>query len=174
MTLEHKVRVISRKFDLRICKEWSCSKILIHPTQLMCYGYFEKPINHKSLGKISSGTLSLESFWADRFFNLSAFFDTCGKFRNLYFNICLPPKISPSVVDFIDLDVDLIVWPDGLIEIVDFDEFRINSTRFSYPPELEIKVYAAILEVAALLKNTDPIEFVRSVFGEFDGILKNS
>jgi protein associated with RNAse G/E len=100
------------------------------------------------------------------------FFESDRKIRNLYFNVCRPPRISPSSVDFVDLDIDIVIWPDGSFETLDIDEFQANSTRFSYPHDLESEIRKAVMEITSLAKNCRPEEIVRAVFGEFENILK--
>ena len=45
----------------------------------------------------------------------------------------MPPKISDSVIDYVDLDIDLLVWPDGRVITLDIDEFETNSEIYAYP-----------------------------------------
>jgi protein associated with RNAse G/E len=166
------ITIISRSFDFKIRKKWLCSLLEFNPPHLMCYGYFENAVTHPHLGTIPRGTLSLESFWSNRFYNLFVFFESDRKIRNLYFNVCRPPRISPSSVDFVDLDIDIVIWPDGSFETLDIDEFQANSTRFSYPHDLESEIRKAVMEITSLAKNCRPEEIVRAVFGEFENILK--
>ncbi len=62
-------------------------------------------------------------------------------------------------VHFVDLDLDVLIWPDGSCVVTDEDDFATNSTRYSYPPAIEHDARAA---VAALL------EAVRELLAPFD------
>jgi uncharacterized protein len=52
----------------------------------------------------------------------------------------MPPTMTDDVVDFVDLDVDLIVWPDGGYELLDLDDLERNSVKYAYPEEIKAKV----------------------------------
>lgn len=166
------ITVISRSFDFNIRKKWLCTLLSRNPPQLMCYGYFENPVNHPHLGMIPAGTLSLESFWSNRFYNLFVFFESNREIRNLYFNICLPATISSAAVDFVDLDIDIVVWPDGSFETLDIEEFQANSRRFSYPHSLYAAIHTTLAEITSLAKNCGPEDIVKAEFGETETILK--
>ncbi|MFN3418279.1 MAG: DUF402 domain-containing protein [Pyrinomonadaceae bacterium] len=166
MTPNQKITIISQRFDLKFLKKWDCNLLLIKPPQLLCYGIFSTAVLHKQLGEISRGTVSLESFWTDRYYNLFAFFDPDFKFRNLYFNICLPPVIQGDSIVYSDLDIDVAVWPDGSIDVLDEDDFASNALTLKYPEQLKSKVRETLSEILELAENHSPYEIFNSVFGE--------
>ena len=96
-------------------------------------GFFRETVHHTDLGSIEKGTVSRERFYLDRWYNYFIFEHPPGNLRNYYFNICMPPKISDSVIDYVDLDIDLLVWPDGRVITLDMDEFETNSEIYAYP-----------------------------------------
>ena len=99
-------------------------------------GEFAETVDHQALGRIAKGTLSRERFYFDRWYNYFIFELPAGSVRNCYVNISLPPTIGKYVIDYIDLDIDLIIWPDGRTETLDLDEFETNSIRYAYPAEI--------------------------------------
>lgn len=73
----------------------------------------------------------------------------------------MPPKISAGVIDYVDLDIDLLVWPDGSVIILDMDEFETNSEIYTYPDRvrrLAIETLEMIRrkEIAVLFENSWP------------------
>jgi protein associated with RNAse G/E len=96
-------------------------------------GTFEDRVEHPDLGIIEAGTVSHERFYLNRWYNYFIFEQPPGSLRNYYINICMPPSISDGVVDYVDLDIDVIVWPDGRMVTVDMDEFEANGKIYSYP-----------------------------------------
>lgn len=105
-------------------------------TYIVLEGYFESDVGHSHLGMIAEGTRSLEIFYFDRWYNYFIFYEPGGEFRNFYVNIALPPKISSSAVDYVDLDIDIIVWKDGKVVVLDEEEFGANAAIYGYPPEV--------------------------------------
>ena len=67
--------------------------------------------------------------------------------------------VGYRVINYVDLDIDVIVWPDGRIEVLDLEEFEENSRVYSYPLnviETAIGVKDAIL--------SEPLGLVSSLF----------
>lgn len=51
-----------------------------------------------------------------------------------YCNACLPVEaLSPHTYRYVDLDLDVLVDPEGGVEIVDRDEFALNRRTYAYP-----------------------------------------
>jgi protein associated with RNAse G/E len=100
---------------------------------------------------IEAGTVSREYFWLDRWYNVFRFERSNGDLRNFYCNINLPPKFSGTELDYIDLDIDLIVWPDGRVVTLDEDEFEQNAAKFGYPTEIREHTFNTLGELRALI-----------------------
>lgn len=45
----------------------------------------------------------------------------------------MPYSFESGQLDFIDMDIDVIVWPDGTLQVVDLDEFEKNKVKYQYP-----------------------------------------
>jgi protein associated with RNAse G/E len=54
----------------------------------------------------------------------------------LYVDICTPSRWEGDRITHIDLDLDVIRFRDGRVEIVDRDEFEANLTAYGYPDEI--------------------------------------
>lgn len=106
----------------------------------MLEGFFDGDVRHSDLGVIAKGTRSIETFFLDRWYNYFVFFEPNGQLRNHYINISMPPRISENAIDYVDLDIDIIIWPAGKIEILDTEEFEQNAVRYSYPESIIGKV----------------------------------
>ena len=64
----------------------------------------------------------------------------------------MPPSFSGDVLDFVDLDIDLLVWPDLSYHVLDRDDYERNATRFGYPKHINEKVEEALNELLELIK----------------------
>src|SRR5438128_8844181 len=102
-----KVTIRSRKYDQSIRREWPCELIEQKGPLLAVVGEFDEDI-----GSISRGTISYEYFWLDRWYNVFRFHSPRGELLNYYCNISLPPTFEDGVIDYVDLDIDVLVWRD--------------------------------------------------------------
>lgn len=137
MKILYKDAIINaRKYDGTIYKFWKADLIGQNNSLLLFHGIFDRQITHPELGVIRPGTISLEYFWLNENFNIFKFFEPEGSFRNFYCNVCLPPKFKNGILDYVDLDIDVIVSSDFSHRILDMDEFKKNAFEFDYSPEL--------------------------------------
>ncbi len=118
-------------------------------------GEFEKEVVHKELGVIRRGTISYEYYWTDRWYNIFRFHEPDGGLRNFYCNVNMPPIFSNGVLDYVDLEIDILVWSDFRIEILDTDEFEQNTKRFSYSDKLRLKVQESVNELKTMIENRE-------------------
>ena len=57
--------------------------------------------------------------------------------------------LIPVVVDHLH---DVVVWPDGRVEVLDRDDFEENSVKFGYSNEVIKKAEAALIELLAIVE----------------------
>lgn len=113
---------------------------------------FDEEIKHELLGTISSGTISTEYYWLDRWYNVFRFSDSNHKVQNFYCNINQPPSFDGRVLSYIDLDIDVLVAPDFTYKILDVDDFEENAQRYAYPHEVQANARQALAELIALIE----------------------
>ena len=70
---------------------------------------------------------------------------------SVYINIGTPPQWDGDRVTQVDLDLDVILTPDGEVEIVDEDEFIDHQVRYAYPADLIAATRAATERAVELL-----------------------
>lgn len=145
--------IICRKFDGQIHQTWKAELIKTHSSLLVFKGVFGKEIKHYHLGVIKPGTIAYEYFWLNKCYSIFKFLEPDGRFRNFYCNINQHPILSESVLDYVDLDIDILVWEDCSFEILDLDEFAENSQKYNYPADLIAKVDETLKELLYLLEN---------------------
>lgn len=147
--------VRSLKFDGIVRRSWTCELIGQNENELTFVGIFDRDVEHDHLGLIRKGTFSYEYYWLDRWYNVFRFHEPDGRFRNYYCNLTLPPTFDGNNLDYVDLDIDLLVWPDMSIEILDSAEFDENSEKFVYPADLIRKVELSIDELTGLIERRE-------------------
>lgn len=147
-----RITINSRKFDGTIRRSWACSLITKRKNRLLFVGKFDFDISHPELGQIQRGTISYEYYWLDRWYNIFCFYEPDGTFRNYYCNLSMPPVFKDNVFDYVDLDIDVVVWPDWTFNVLDQSEFEENAAKFAYPAQVREAAAAALDTVLELIE----------------------
>lgn len=146
------ITVNSRKFDGEIHRKWEAELIGRKNSLLELVGIFEFEVNHPHLGFIRRGTVSYEFYWLDRWYNVFRFHEPDGELRNFYCNLNMPPTFNKGVLDYIDLEIDVLIWKDFSFEILDLDEFEEKAAKFKFPADLKIKTEKSLDELLKMIK----------------------
>lgn len=68
----------------------------------------------------------IERYYSDRWYNIFEIHDReDDQLKAWYCNVTSPAEISPGSISYIDLALDLLVYPDGDYLVLDQDEFRL-------------------------------------------------
>lgn len=130
------MKVRSLAYDGSLRREWAAEIVGTSSSRIDLRGVFETTIEHPDLGRIEAGTLSHEYYWTDRWYNLFRFEHPVGELRNYYCNIAMPPILTGSELSYVDLDIDVLIWPGKDPIILDREEFEENSVRLGYPQDV--------------------------------------
>jgi len=139
--------VRSLAYDKSLRREWTAELISQTSSRIDLVGVFESTIEHRDLGRIDAGTVSYEFYWPDRWYNIFRFEYPDGKLRNYYCNVAMPPVLSETALEYIDLDIDVLVWPDREPIVLDRDEFEENRVALSYPSDIVEKAEKSLKEL---------------------------
>ena len=140
------------KYDGREHRRWPARLAKVEGPLLVLEAVFEEEIKHDLLGTISSGTLSTEYYWLDRWYNVFRFSDSERKLKNFYCNVNQPPTFDGRVLSYIDLDIDVLVAPDLTYQILDVEDFEENTKRYGYPDDVQANARQALKELTALIE----------------------
>jgi len=149
------ITINSRKFDLSISRSWTCTFLNQQDTLLEFIGEFDGDVRHPDLGLIKRGTVSYEFYWLDRYYNVFRFQEPDGALRNYYCNINLPPTFSNNVLDYVDLDIDVLVWPTFEYQVLDLDDFEANARKFGYSDEVQAKALKTLDELLVSINSRE-------------------
>ncbi len=150
---KQKIIVRAKKYDGSLNRSWECDFVSQTESHLILKGIFGQMINHREIGVIRRKTVSYEFFWFDRWFNVFRFHEPDGSLKCFYCNINCPPQFSHPNLEYVDLDLDLIVDPDFKYRIIDTDEFKQNSAKYNYPNELILQTGNALDELIRMVEN---------------------
>lgn len=153
--MNQEITINSLKYDGYIRRSWRCKFVESRGDLLIFVGEFEEEVDHPHLGNIKHGTISYEYYWLNRWYNVFRFHEPDGTIRNYYCNINMPPKFENGVLEYIDLDIDVLVWNDFSFETLDMEEFEENAAKFGYPEEVRVNAQNALEELMALIKGRE-------------------
>ncbi len=98
---------------------------------------------------LRQGDLFVEAYYRDRWYNIFEIHDRdTMETKGWYCNVTCPAQIADGEIRYVDLALDLLVYPDGRQLVLDEDEFEqleINDATRSH-------ALAAISELQSLLK----------------------
>ena len=144
------VRVL--KYDGAQHRVWHARVAERKGSLLVLDAVFEEEVRHSQLGLIRRGTVSIEYYWLDRWYNVFRFLEPSGRVRNFYCNVNMPPEFNGHTLSYVDLDIDIVVRPDFSYEILDMDEFEVNAERYNYPADVRDGAHRALEELLSLIE----------------------
>ena len=149
------ITVNSRKYDGAIRRSWQCRLTEQTVSRLVLVGNFDSDVDHPDLGLVRKGTISYEYYWLNRWYNVFRFHEPSGGLRNYYFNICMPPAFDGEHLDYVDLDIDLLVQPDLSFVVLDREDFEHNAKALGYPAEVIEKTHETLNELVAMVERRE-------------------
>ncbi len=149
------ITVNSRKMDGTIRRSWTCELIEETDSLLVFVGKFAEDVSHPELGEISAGTTSYEYYWLDRWYSIFRFHEPSGSLRNFYCNLNMPPSFNDGILDYVDLDIDVVVWPDQSYKILDLDDYEKNAVLLGYSHDVKEKVEGTLKELLERIERKD-------------------
>ena len=146
------VTVNSLAFDGRVRRTWQCELVERRDPLLVFVGTFDRDVEHGELGIILKGTISYEYYWLDRWYNIFRFHEPDGTLRNYYCNINMPPTFVGDELNYIDLDIDIVVWPDMSYQVLDRGEFEESAAKFKYSRQIREMVESTVTELTGIIE----------------------
>jgi protein associated with RNAse G/E len=107
---------------------------------------------YTSRGEFRSPYDSRVYFWRDRWYNVFRLSRPGCALALWYCNVTTPPVFDGCQLGYVDLDLDVAVRPDGLIELLDEDEFELHQRKYGYPVDVIAAAEQAARDVAELAR----------------------
>jgi len=87
--------------------------------------YFDRGETQVDQLILRRGDKFIETYYSDKWFNIYEIQDQLsGQVKAWYCNLCYPAQIDQDSVIYRDLELDLLVYPDGAQVILDMEEFE--------------------------------------------------
>lgn len=107
----------------------------------------DMPFHGVILGR---GDRFVEMFFSERWYNIFEIHDRDNDvLKAWYCNVSLPAQFSPGQVSYVDLALDLFVYPDGRQLVLDEDEFA----DLAIDDQTREKARAALAELQAIFRS---------------------
>jgi protein associated with RNAse G/E len=114
---------------------------------LILEAFFDREDTQVEGMQILEGDRFVETYYTERWYNIHEIYDRSADYlRGYYCNIALPAKIGADRLSYVDLALDLIVFPDGRQVVVDEDEFE----KLDIPDKDRQQARAALKELQQL------------------------
>lgn len=147
------IRVL--KYDGKLHRRWRAHSLRHEGELLVLYAVFEQEVSHSQLGLIRRGTVSIEYYWLNQWYNVFRFLDADASLRNFYCNVSMPPCFEDGVLTYVDLDIDIVVAPSLSYRILDLDEFETNAKLYGYTGEVLAGAHAALAELRTKIEGQE-------------------
>ncbi len=118
-------RWVIRKLDYRGREliSYPARRLFQVPDALLMRAVWDRPPMDLEYVRLEPGDLWLETFYADRWYNVFEIRAPDGRLKGRYCNITRPARIAPGEICAEDLALDLWVDPDGRTRVLDEEEF---------------------------------------------------
>lgn len=151
------LRVDSRYYAGHLNKRWCSYLLAAEPDRQVVFRAKGSPLWSGKGHYWDPPGPALEIYPRDEWFNIVYSFDALGAFEFYYVNIALPPVRQEDRLTYIDLDLDLLIYPDLSHEVLDEDEFLAHCDLWRYPPDLCTRARATLDALLARLARHDPL-----------------
>jgi hypothetical protein len=116
-----------RKLDGRVLR-YPCLGLEVAPARAVLLYRVAEGLDLHGL-RIPAGSASLGVFWPDRPYNVYRWLAPDGQPLGLYCNAATGTRIAADAVQWLDLEVDVVIAPDGRHRVVDLDQVPAGLGR---------------------------------------------
>jgi hypothetical protein len=146
------VHVVSTKYDGSRHWEFDSFFVAERGPLLVTHNFAGQELTNPR-GKWRTPFDTRNHFWSDRWYNVMRNDrPRAGGLEYWYCNVTTPARYDGETVRYIDLDLDVRVFADGTLEVLDEDEFLEHSVRMGYPPDVIEEARRAVDELIALAR----------------------
>jgi predicted RNA-binding protein associated with RNAse of E/G family len=107
------------------------------------------------LGRVmlSLGDCFIETYYSDRWYNIFEIYSPSdAKPKLWYFNITKPAIFEPNLIRWVDLALDVLIFPEGDHALLDLDEFGALDLDF----ESQRRCWQAVEQIISLAESKKP------------------
>lgn len=119
-------RVVKLGYDRHVVFTWEGRLIEERPEYLLLAAFFNRGPRDLGYMVLEPGDLFVEWYFFDRWYNVFQIYGQDGAHKGWYCNVGMPPEPVGDDIHYVDLALDVYVYPDGERHLVlDEDEFAV-------------------------------------------------
>ena len=115
---------------------------------------------------------AISIYFKDKWRNMVAMFKKTG--LTYYVNLASPAIIENKVIKYIDYDLDIKMFPEKTIKLIDVKEYTFNRRRFSYSEDIDNILKFNVNEIKELMKKGQFPFNDKQIKGYYDKFLKET
>lgn len=110
---------------------YSCTLVRSEPAWAVLEYVLPTPMEVGTL-QLPEGAITIAHYWTDRAYTAYHWLTPGGRTLGVYLNAASRIEITPGVVRWQDLELDVLVLPDGRVEVLDEQEAQ-RAPRWAVP-----------------------------------------
>ena len=112
---------------------WEAQVLSSSPSELVARSEFGPPEVDLGPVTLQQGDVFVEFYYWDRWYTIAQVFAPVGMLNGWYCDVCEPPRWdAPGVLSYLDLDLDLWRDADGMVVLLDEDEFAAHVAQGAF------------------------------------------
>jgi predicted RNA-binding protein associated with RNAse of E/G family len=130
------LRVVKLRYDRSRVFAWNGRLLEQTPEHVLLAGFFSTLRRDLGYVVLERGDLFLEWYYFGRWYNIFQIYSTAGELKGWYCNIGMPPElVDEEELHYVDLALDVFVYPDGRHLVLDEDEFAVLKAETLDPAD---------------------------------------
>ena len=135
MNYGEKYNIHGYKHNGEVYKVWDETIFLGQTKDYYVFGNNKIKVTEKDGRSWRTKEPAIIFYYKKRWFNVIAQLKKNGTYY--YCNISSPVIIENNTIKFIDYDLDLRIFPDGMYKVLDESEYEYHKSKMKYPKELD-------------------------------------
>ena len=170
-----KLQIHSYKHDGTIYRSWDEAVVLDITNNYIVVGNDKTLVTEFDGRTWKTKEPAVIYFYKNCWYNIICQFKKTGIYY--YCNIATPYIIEDSTIKYIDYDLDLRVFPDGLYKILDKAEYQYHKKKMNYSKEVDLIIKEELKDLITKYKNKEDLfdsfkaQYYYSLYKEY--MLKN-
>lgn len=120
-----KIKIIKQDYLGRNVWEYSGNLLERNGNKVIILAYFDRENTIVDKLILKPGDKFIETYYFDKWYNIYEIQDQESNLvKAWYCNISFPAEMSEDRLNYKDLELDLLVYPDGNLKVLDLDEFN--------------------------------------------------
>lgn len=141
----------SLKHDRKLHRMWHDNRILKQTEQMIVGVNDQTKVTEADGTEWMTKEPAIFCFYAEHWFNVIAAVRDDGV--HYYCNLSSPYSLANDAIFYIDYDLDIKVFPDRTVYLLDLDEYKTHKQKYEYPLKIDQKIDYYVSYLYKLIKD---------------------